>query len=371
MMDERLYDTFEQALAELEAGAEFETVLAAYPELRSELETAQMAKSSVQPDIPPGAANRSRTQILARAMQLRQGSQPRQPLFSRAPRFVITLIIVAVFLLSGSGLVAASAQAIPGDQLYSVKRTFETVRLGLTISPQSHQQIEVQYQSRRLDEVKRLLALGRLEMVQFDGVVDQQEDGSWKVSGIQVRLTLETIVLGDILPGMTVEVEGTTQPEGWVQASEIHLQTFGFAGYVESISAEVWQIAGRKVNIIAESMIDSDIQVGDWVMVFVQSDDFGILTAHIIELSNLPTPTVPIPTATPTLTQSPLAIPDDDQVEVEDESNSDDEGKDRQGENTETPEVEDTHQSDETDEPEKTEKPDKTDESDDHDEHDD
>ena len=198
------------------------------------------------------------------------------------PRFAVTFIFIAIVLLSGGGLIAASAQAIPGDELYPVKRSFETVRLGLTINPQSHQQIEEQYQSRRLDEVERLLALKRQAMVQFVGIVDQQGAGFWMVSGIKVDLTPETIVLGEILPGMNIEVEGATEPEGWVQALEIHLQTFDFIGYVESISADVWEIDGRKVNITPRSLIDLEIQVGDWVIVSVQSDDFGVLTVQSI-----------------------------------------------------------------------------------------
>ena len=48
---------------------------------------------------------------------------------------------------------------------------------------------------------------------------------------------------------MTIEVEGATQPEGWVLASEIHLQNFSFIGTVESISEIAWQIVGREVLI--------------------------------------------------------------------------------------------------------------------------
>lgn len=375
-MDERLYDALDQALAELEAGTDFELVVSAHPEIRSELETARMLKSSGQTKIPSGAANRSRTQILARAARLRKDTLPRKTLFGRVPRFAVTFIFIAIVLLSGGGLIAASAQAIPGDELYPVKRSFETVRLGLTINPQSHQQIEEQYQSRRLDEVERLLALKRQAMVQFVGIVDQQGAGFWMVSGIKVDLTPETIVLGEILPGMNIEVEGATEPEGWVQALEIHLQTFDFIGYVESISADVWEIDGRKVNITPRSLIDLEIQVGDWVIVSVQSDDFGVLTVQSIKLYEQATPTISIPSSTPTKTQNPSPTSDEGQGEIEDESSHNVEGDDRRVDSTGTLEVEDTHEPDataevdETDEPEKTEKPDKTDEHDDHDEHD-
>jgi hypothetical protein len=363
-MDEKRYDALEQALTQLESGSELEDIQSAYPDLTAELETAVMAKSISQEEIPPGAASRSRTRILARADQLRRDIQPRRLLFNRVPRFTISFIIIAVLLLSSGGLVVASAQAIPGDQLYGVKRTLETVRLGLAVNPQSHQHIEELYQSRRVDEVQRLLELGRPEMVEFYGVVEEQTDVYWMISGIEVKLGPETVLIGDILPGMTVEVEGATQPEGIVLASEIHLQTFAFIGIVESISSGIWQIDGRQVNITTESLVDPSIQVGDWVMVTVQSDDFGNLTARSIELSGLATPTAPIPTSTPTRTLIPSPTFDDETGDEMDDENEtpEPEEPDETDESDETDETDETDEIEETDEPDETDEPEESDE---------
>ena len=314
-MTGKLYDHLSVALDQLEAGETLESVLAAHPEHAAQLEpilqAAQIAWSQPDQEVSPQVLSRSRTRVLAHAMQLRRASPVKRSAWGGFRRLAIALVIALAFLLSWGGLMVTSARALPGDQLYPAKLTLEKVRLGLTFSPESHKQVEELYQSRRVDEVHSLLKLGRTVLVEFHGVVDEQQVGEWLISGIRVRLDPTTVVMGQILPGMTAEVEGLTQPDGAVQASEIHLQTFGFVGYVESIADQAWRIGGVTVQITPESEILAGISVGDWVTVEVRSDDFGNLTALVITGSNLPTPTpTPLPTATATPTQVPQKLLD-------------------------------------------------------------
>jgi len=248
-MNEKQFDALERALVELAAGKDAATLITANPEIAAEIETAQWAGTLATAEVPGGAAHRSRTRVLARAMQLRSVGQPRGWVFRRIPRLAYALILVLIFLLSWNGLVFASAKALPGDQLYPAKLTLEKLRLGLTLNPQTHQEAEEEYQARRIDEVARLLALGRKEFVQFVGMVEEQGDDYWIVEEIEVRILPETIILGNILPGMFVEIEGATQSEGWVVASEIHLQSFSFNGTVEAISRSAWIISGQEVLV--------------------------------------------------------------------------------------------------------------------------
>jgi hypothetical protein len=234
--------------------------------------------------VPSDVLQRSRTKLLMHTMELRREAPPRVGFFQRIPRIVYVLVLALFFLLSWNGLIIASAQALPGDHLYPAKITLEKLHLGLALSPQTHQKVEDEYQSRRVIEVRRLLELGRMEFVQFFGNVDGQWNDHWIVAGIEVRLLPETIILGDIQKGMMVEVEGSTQPEGWVQASEIHLQNFSFSGTVDLISKSIWRISGRDVQITSSTLIDSDIRVGDYVTIEVISDDFGKLIARSIKL---------------------------------------------------------------------------------------
>ncbi len=330
-----LYDHLEQALEQLETGEELDSILAAYPVHAVQLKPILQAALKVLPDpsqpVSPEVLNRSRTRILAHANQLRQ-DQPAHTAWGSLQRLVIALGIALVFLLSWGGLMVTSARTLPGDQLYPAKLTLEKVRLGLTFSSENHKQVEELYQSRRVDEVQQLLELGRIVLVEFDGVVEDQQPGAWLISGIRVRLNPTTVVIGEILPGMTTEVEGLTQLDGTIQASEIHLQAFAFVGYVESIAPQVWQINGLTVQISPDSRISSGLEVGDWVVVEVHPDDFGNLTALLISDTNLPTPT-PLPTATPLPTSEPQVLPDaEEQAGSEDDDGQDTGDLDKQEE---------------------------------------
>jgi hypothetical protein len=311
-MNEKLYNALEDGLTELESGVELEDLLAANPELEADLshllETAQIASREASREIAPEVINRSRTRVLSQGIQLQQRNRTGLGFLRRTHRLAIALVTAFVILLSGGGLAAGSAQALPGDQLYPVKRAAENLRLSLAVTLKDHQAVEDRYQARRVDEVEQLLRLGRSAFVEFHGRVNSRDGERWDIGGIKVRQNPQTILIGQIFHGLSVEVEGVTLPEGWVLASEIHLQTFGFIGYVESISPDVWQIAGRTVQITDQTRSDPGIQVGDWVVVSVLSDDFGNLSALIIDISTLPTPTSETPALKLTLTAVPEQV---------------------------------------------------------------
>jgi hypothetical protein len=348
-----------------------------YPEIEEEIETAKLARSLSTTMVPSDILQRSRTSLLMHTMELRREAPHPVGFFQRIPRIVYVLVLALFFLLSWNGLIIASAQALPGDHLYPAKITLEKLHLELALSPQTHQKVEEDYQSRRAVEVKRLLELGRMEFVQFFGIVEQQWNDHWTVEGIEVRLQPDTIILGEIQDGMMVEVEGSTLPEGWVQASEIHLQNFSFSGTVDLISKSIWVISGRDVQITSSTLIDSDIQVGDTVTIEVSSDDFGNLTARSItryaqNLQITKTPILPSDMQDESVDTSKMEDASDDDQAGDDDSNEEfktpepDEKKES-GEPDETDESEDSHESDKKDESDESDESDDEEESDDKD----
>ena len=334
-MTENLYNALERALKALESDTKPEIRVSECSEneavLCNLIETAQIARTQVADGEIKAVSQRSRTRVLARAAQLRQFSQSRPSTYNRNPRLAYFLVLAIVILVSFSGFTITSAQALPGDQLYPVKLAVEDLSLDLSLGVADHRVLEDRYQERRIDEVNRLLVLDRLEFVEFYGKVINIEKDKWDVGGISVHLNLQTILIGDILPGMTVEVEGTTQTGGYVLASEIHLQKFGFVGYVESIGPESWSVSGRLIRITSETQLNPEISVGDWVIVSVRADDLGHLDALVIENASLPTPT-PGPTSVP---QKQEDIQDLDDYDHEDDQADDldeEQGVDANGE---------------------------------------
>lgn len=226
-MNNRLSETLELCLQALEGGATVDECLARYPslagELRSLLETAAAARTVNLPAVPENAATRGRARVLAHAARLRGAGRPR-PRFSGALRMAAALAALAVFVLVGNGLVAASAKALPGDSLYPMKRTIEDIRLRLAPNPEAESQVRQEISARRVEETEELLAGQRVEEVEFEGVIGQQLPEGWLVAGIPVRVTAQIELEGVLVVGAYVEVRGQTQTDGSVLAERIRVE---------------------------------------------------------------------------------------------------------------------------------------------------
>ena len=175
----RLEDALEACLQSLSRGASVESAVAAFPDLANELrpllQAAQAASSLASSGVSRHALVRSRTRLLQRAAAI----QPvrRRSLWPSLARPALAGLVGAVALfLGGAGL--AAAQSLPGDSLYPAKLVAQDVMLRLATSPKIHLSLEEQYAEQRIEEVQRLLALGRVAPVTFTGLVqDAASDG--------------------------------------------------------------------------------------------------------------------------------------------------------------------------------------------------
>ncbi|MBI5953301.1 MAG: hypothetical protein HY865_16725 [Chloroflexi bacterium] len=242
-----IFDILEICLQEIENGAEMETVLARHPdfaaELRPILMASIMARSLSVPAPSPEAVRRGRAKVLQHAALMRETkSAPRSrraiPFFQR---FAIAFTLAAVFLAGGTGLVSASASALPGENLYPVKLTWENVRLFFTLDKEARKALEYTFEIERLHEVNELLAEGWHEVIQFVGIYTE-ENGVIDVSGVRIVI-LDTSVLPaePLSNGAAVLVTGRTNADGFVEVESIELLPEGTsvpAGMPVEIEAE-------------------------------------------------------------------------------------------------------------------------------------
>lgn len=325
-MNEEILNAFQECLVALEQGEMLEQVLARYPdledELRPALETVRMAKIPAEIEVTPELLHRSRTRLLGHAARLKR-TRPRS-LFGLS-RFAGALLAGAfVVLISVGGLVTASAQALPGDTLYGMKRVVENVRLSITSDGNSKQNLQASYDQRRIDETLRLLELGRSQEVTFEGVVKEKSAETWLVDEIQVHLTSDTIILGTIGLGMSVEVEGIVLPGYVVEAIQIELHE---------------DDDGAESSDFEDTEDSSDTPT---------EEDEGELEG----------------TEEPDETRAPEDTDDPEESETPEPHESDEPEETYEPEKTdepgETDESDETDKPDETDEPDDTEEPDKT-----------
>ncbi len=225
-----LFDALEFCLQEMERGAEIESILARFPEhaeeLRPILKTAAKAQQMAVVTPDADVARRSRAKVMQHAAELRESRvAPRRPrnVIPLFQRLAISVGLAAFFLLSGSGLLSASASALPGEQLYPVKRGWENIRLFFIFDSEARTLLEDEFENERLHEVNELLADGRDEVIEFAGVF-MQVNGIAYVSGLQVVLPSGMPVPAN---GQPVIVSGQTNAQGFVEVISLELLPAG------------------------------------------------------------------------------------------------------------------------------------------------
>lgn len=220
----KVYEILEICLKEIERGADVDTVLFHYPEFEKELrpilEASVKAKEMTAGAPSEEAARRSRAKVLQRAAQMREAkAAPASRRVWSVPlrRALVTLAVIAMLFVSGTGLVRASSSSLPGDNLYPVKRAWEGLSLFFTFDTAKREALEFEHENERLKELRELIAKGRSAEVEFAGYVTRQSADEWRVSGITVfvspgtRLPEQTVVVG-----AAVRVKGRIQNNGVV-----------------------------------------------------------------------------------------------------------------------------------------------------------
>lgn len=159
----------EECLAALTSGeSSLDECLARYPaqaeELRPLLQVALLTKRLKVPAMPASKVDALET-------RLRNQPAPVRPIYRPnflAPYQKLAAMIALVFVLTvgtGAGAVAASANSVPGDFLYPLKRLWEAIMLALASLNASQDDVWLRLAETRLDEAERLAEFSNLNAV--------------------------------------------------------------------------------------------------------------------------------------------------------------------------------------------------------------
>jgi hypothetical protein len=196
MNGKELSHELNECLEQLHSSVPIERILANYPAQAAELAPLLEAAALLQQtpaDLPAlsEAQSRSRASFLSEAARL--NPTPRRKRFRLSLPFRLTgsIILVSGFLLAITGL--ASANSLPGEQLYPLKLAIEQAQIGLTANPISRLQMQQAFEQQRSGEVSSLIQQGRSQQVTFYGFVAVPKKGPIEVGGLPVTLPPEQV----------------------------------------------------------------------------------------------------------------------------------------------------------------------------------
>jgi uncharacterized protein DUF5667 len=143
------------------------------------LSDALVAAAGVLPDPSPGFRASLRAQLVATAEREGVGTaEPsRPPLINRGRAKGAILVGLAAGTLALSGMSAASTSAMPGDPLYSVKRSTESARLALAGSDLGRGQLYLEFARNRAAEAHESGARGTGLSGMLDDMDAETRDG--------------------------------------------------------------------------------------------------------------------------------------------------------------------------------------------------
>lgn len=227
-MDTQFEAQLIECLDALAQGQLIDQILARFPQdaprLRPILQTA--AGLSTLRQTPSEAQKiQSRQKFLAQADQLRRSTVRRPRGF--LPRLAVGFLAAALFAaVLGTGAVAASGTALPGDPLYGLKRSVENVQLSTASSPTARQELQTEFEQRRLGETETLLKAGRESTAEFSGPIEALQPDHWIIAGVTVLVDKNTVIEGMPRIKRLAEVHGVTGPGG-LRATAISIESGG------------------------------------------------------------------------------------------------------------------------------------------------
>lgn len=269
------YSLFEHCLTQLETGMDLESILAQYPEkagkLRPMLIAASKARQRGAPiRIPASAQVDSRTRFLAEASRIQEHQRRNAMPRFRFAAMAALILVVLIAGLVGTGL--TSAQAIPGEALYSVKRTVEQAQLALTTDQVARLKLEEEFDRRRVAEAEKLARTDFSGSIKLAGPLVASADQKWSVGGVQLSLDKDQEELAESLIGSYIEVEGLVSPGDGLAVEQMELRLFSISGTIESINDTEWRVNGVIVKIMETTKIKGKPAVGKKVEITALHD---------------------------------------------------------------------------------------------------
>lgn len=225
----------EDCLDRISKGESLESCLEKYPEQSAHLKELLILAGNIHqlpiPAARPSAVASGKQKMLAELQAVQQPQPVSSFNFSRYIKQTISFLlgkedfqmkpilrpIIALLLvcvIGGTLAVNVSARSIPGDSMYSFKRTWENLRLAFTISEKTRTVLEEQLKLERHQEIQTLIENHQKAVLQYTGVLRAMKAHQWLVDDLWVKIEDRLIIEGHPKVGDLVEITIETEEDG-------------------------------------------------------------------------------------------------------------------------------------------------------------
>ena len=170
-------ETLDRCIEAARSGRDPQRVLDQHPEVADEIRPLLGIAAEMERLPAPSPSVRGLMRNLARAEVTRHPQQaPKVTLFSRAVLLRAAAMVLVVLIL-GWGAAATSAQAVPGDVLYPLKRLTEKVRYHLAINQEVKAELHLVFSEERLKEAVKKQSQGEgIDTAVLAAMLDEAKD---------------------------------------------------------------------------------------------------------------------------------------------------------------------------------------------------
>jgi hypothetical protein len=204
-----------------------ERCLQRYPQHAGQLapliQVADRIREASHPTLSVSATKAVEQRLLKRATELRQSEAKSScwsfP-FSLRPLGTVAamlIVVLALVLAGGGGIVYASTDSLPGSPLYGVKRAAEQAQLFLAPAGTKRVELHIKFAQRRLEEVQALAEIkGQVDEEALAAIAEETE---LALEGIEKAPAQDKSALLDKLVSLTERQQAVLE-EVWAEAPE-------------------------------------------------------------------------------------------------------------------------------------------------------
>lgn len=238
---DRFETILDESISAMQAGIPIEDILEEVPEYAAQLRPLLYASALLADPNPTFVATEKKAALREEYLRQIADLPAMQPLsFGQKTQAIIrilkrrltrqavlndlaTMTITVILTLTMAALILffMASNTIPGDFLYSFKRTTESIHLALTFNEEQQAELLETFNQRRLYEIEQLIAQNRSAVVEFRGVLETKGENLWVIEGHTIDLPEDLIIEGTPQEGDLIEVVGLLRANNILVADNI------------------------------------------------------------------------------------------------------------------------------------------------------